>query len=131
MRSELLLLVFKLGRILRVFKLLKFIDEARGLRSLSVLRFPAEGGAWLQHLCDRERPARLPVPDGGERRLLGDRDHDHRRPRRRGAPDGTGAAAGFGGDAPGFGIIAIPTVILTVSEVRHHPQRSVEVVCSS
>ena len=28
-RSELLLWVFKFGRILRVFKLLKFIDEAR------------------------------------------------------------------------------------------------------
>ena len=31
MRSELLLWVFKFGRILRVFKLLKFIDEARVL----------------------------------------------------------------------------------------------------
>ena len=30
-RSELLLWVFKFGRILRVFKLLKFIDEARVL----------------------------------------------------------------------------------------------------
>ena len=32
MRSELLLWVFKFGRILRVFKLLKFLDEARVLR---------------------------------------------------------------------------------------------------
>ena len=31
----------------------------------------------------------------------------------------------------GFGIIAIPTGILTVSGVRHHQQRSVELVCSS
>ena len=31
----------------------------------------------------------------------------------------------------GFGIIAIPTGILTVSGVRHHQQRSVEVVCRS
>ena len=31
----------------------------------------------------------------------------------------------------GFGITAIPTGILTVSGVRHHQQRSVEVVCSS
>ena len=31
----------------------------------------------------------------------------------------------------GFGIIAIPTGILTLSGVRHHQQRSVELVCSS
>ena len=31
----------------------------------------------------------------------------------------------------GFGIIAIPTGILTVSGVRHHQQRSAELVCSS
>ena len=31
----------------------------------------------------------------------------------------------------GFGIIAIPTGILTVSGVRHHQQQSAELVCSS
>ena len=31
----------------------------------------------------------------------------------------------------GFGIIAIPTGILTVSGVRHHQQRSAELVCNS
>ena len=31
----------------------------------------------------------------------------------------------------GFGIIAIPTGILTVSGVRHHHQRVVELICSS
>ena len=31
----------------------------------------------------------------------------------------------------GFGIIAIPTGILTVSGVRHHQQRGVELICSS
>ena len=65
-RSELLLWVFKFGRILRVFKLLKFIDEARVLgqalkcphhRCLPVLCVSAAGGARLQHFCDRERPA--------------------------------------------------------------------------
>ena len=67
-RSELLLWVFKFGRILRVFKLLKFIDEARVLgqgpagkcphhQRLLVLCLPAAGGARLQHFCDRECPA--------------------------------------------------------------------------
>ena len=31
----------------------------------------------------------------------------------------------------GFGIIAIHTSILTVSEVRHHQQRSADMLCSS
>ena len=31
----------------------------------------------------------------------------------------------------GFGIIAIPTGILTVSGVRHHQQRVVELSCNS
>ena len=31
----------------------------------------------------------------------------------------------------GFGIIAIPTGILTVSGVRHHQQRGVEMTCAS
>ena len=62
MRSELLLWVFKFGRILRVFKLLKFIDEARVLgqacgkclhHRLLYLRLPAAGGARLRHFCDR------------------------------------------------------------------------------
>ena len=67
-RSELLLWVFKFGRILRVFKLLKFIDEARVLgqalrgsaRTIGVFLFfvfSAAGGARLQHFCDRECPA--------------------------------------------------------------------------
>ena len=67
-----------------------------------VFSLPAVGGARLQHLCDRERPARLPVPGGGEQRLLGDRHHDHRRLLRRVSPDGTGAAVGLSGDALGF-----------------------------
>ena len=43
-----------------------------------------------------------PVPDSGERRLLGNRDHDHRGLWRCGASDGVGAVAGIGGDAPVF-----------------------------
>ena len=67
-RSELLLWVFKFGRILRVYKLLTFIDEARVLgqalrgsaRTIGVffgICLPAACGVRLQHLCDRERSA--------------------------------------------------------------------------
>ena len=80
-RSELLLWQFKFGRILRVFKLLKFIDEARVLERRC--------GQCPHHWCfpvfvvllqvvlgysifviESVRP--IPVPDVGERRLLGD-----------------------------------------------------------
>ena len=94
-RSELLLWVFKFGRILRVFKLLKFIDEARVLgqalkgsaRTIGVFLF----FVFLLQVVPGysifviESPAGFPVPDGAQRRLLGDRDHDNRRLRRRGA----------------------------------------------
>ena len=66
-RSELVAVGVQVRRILRVFKLLKFIDEARVLgqalrgsaRTIGVLvfRLPAAGGARLQHFCDRECPA--------------------------------------------------------------------------
>ena len=62
---------------------------------------------WVTASSDRKRPARLPVPVGGEWRLLGDRDHDHRG-RRCGAQTELGRLLA-GGDALGFGIIAIPT----------------------
>ena len=53
-RSELLLWVFKFGRILRVFKLLKFIDEARVLgqalrgsaRTIGVFLFSSSCCRW-------------------------------------------------------------------------------------
>jgi len=141
-RSELLLWVFKFGRILRVFKLLKFIDEARLLgqalrgsaRTIGVFLFFV---VLLQvvlgysiFVIESARPDSQfqTVASGVYWAIV------------------TMTTVGYGDVVPqtelgrllasvvmllGFGIIAIPTGILTVSGVRHHQQRSVELVCSS
>ena len=98
-RSELLLWVFKFGRILQVFKLLSSsMKPACWGRPCGEV--PASASFCSSSSCcrwcsatafsRRECPARLPVPDGGERRLLGDRHHDHRWIWRCCSPDGTG-----------------------------------------
>ncbi len=123
-RSELLLWVFKFGRILRVFKLLKFIDEARVLGQ--ALRGSARTiGVFLFFVFLLQFQT---VASGVYWAIV------------------TMTTVGYGDVVPqtelgrllasvvmllGFGIIAIPTGILTVSGVRHHQQRSAELVCSS
>ena len=141
-RSELLLWVFKFGRILRVFKLLKFIDEARVLgqalrgsaRTIGVFLFfvvllQVELGYSI-FVIESARPDSQfqTVASGVYWAIV------------------TMTTVGYGDVVPqtelgrllasvvmllGFGIIAIPTGILTVSGVRHHQQRGVELICSS
>ena len=141
-RSELLLWVFKFGRILRVFKLLKFIDEARVLgqalrgsaRTIGVFLFFV---VLLQvvlgysiFVIESVRPDSQfqTVASGVYWAIV------------------TMTTVGYGDVVPqtelgrllasvvmllGFGIIAIPTGILTVSGVRHHQQKGVDVTCGS
>ena len=141
-RSELLLWVFKFGRILRVFKLLKFIDEARVLgqalrgsaRTIGVFLFFV---VLLQvvlgysiFVIESARPDSQfqTVASGVYWAIV------------------TMTTVGYGDVVPqtelgrllasvvmmlGFGIIAIPTGILTVSGVQHHKQRGLELTCSS
>ena len=107
-RSELLLWVFKFGRILRVFKLLKFIDEAKLLALVArqcthdlcvpVFCVSAAGGAGLRHFCDRKCWTELPVRHGVQRAVLGDRHDDHGWLRRCGAADRFGPVVGLGCD---------------------------------
>ena len=141
-RSELLLWVFKFGRILRVFKLLKFIDEARVLGQ--ALRGSARTiGVFLFFVF------LLQVVLGYSIFVI-----ESVRPDSQFQSVGSGVywaivtmtTVGYGDVVPqtelgrllasvvmllGFGIIAIPTGILTVSGVRHHQQQSAELVCSS
>ena len=141
-RSELLLWVFKFGRILRVFKLLKFIDEARVLGQ--ALRGSARTiGVFLFFVF------LLQVVLGYSIFVI-----ESASPESQFQTVGSGVywaivtmtTVGYGDVVPqtelgrllasvvmllGFGIIAIPTGILTVSGVRHHQQRGVELTCSS
>ena len=140
-RSELLLWVFKFGRILRVFKLLKFIDEARVLgqalrgraRTIGVFLFFV---VLLQvvlgysiFVIESVRPDSQfqTVASGVYWAIV------------------TMTTVGYGDVVPqtelgrllasvvmllGYGIIAIPTGILTVSGVRYHQRSEVDVTCS-
>mgnify|MGYP001173045971 FL=1 len=141
-RSELLLWVFKFGRILRVFKLLKFIDEARVLGQ--ALRGSARTiGVFLFFVV------LLQVVLGYSIFVI-----ESARPDSQFQTVGSGVywaivtmtTVGYGDVVPqtelgrllasvvmmlGFGIIAIPTGILTVSGVQHHKQRGLELTCSS
>ena len=141
-RSELLLWVFKFGRILRVFKLLKFIDEARVLGQ--ALRGSARTiGVFLFFVV------LLQVVLGYSIFVI-----ESARPDSQFQTVGSGVywaivtmtTVGYGDVVPqtelgrllasvvmmlGFGIIAIPTGILTVSGVQRHQQRGVELICSS
>ena len=133
-RSELLLWVFKFGRILRVFKLLKFIDEARVLgqalrgsaRTIGVFLFfvfllqVVLGYSIFVIESARPDSQFQTVASGVYWAIV------------------TMTTVGYGDVVPqtelgrllasvvmllGFGIIAIPTGILTVSGVRHQQQR--------
>ena len=136
-RSELLLWVFKFGRILRVFKLLKFIDEARALGH--ALRGSARTfGVFLFFVV------LLQVVLGYSIFVI-----ESARPDSQFQTVGSGVywaivtmtTVGYGDVVPqtelgrllasvvmmlGFGIIAIPTGILTVSGVQHHKQRGLD-----
>ena len=139
-RSELLLWVFKFGRILRVFKLLKFIDEARVLgqalrgsaRTIGVFLFfvfllqVVLGYSIFVIESARPDSQFQTVASGVYWAIV------------------TMTTVGYGDVVPqtelgrllasvvmllGFGIIAIPTGILTVSGVRHHQHHGVDVTC--
>ena len=134
--------MFKFGRILRVFKLLKFIDEARVLgqalrgsaRTIGVFLFfvfllqVVLGYSIFVIESARPDSQFQTVASGVYWAIV------------------TMTTVGYGDVVPqtelgrllasvvmllGFGIIASPTGILTVSGVRHHQQRSAELVCSS
>ena len=141
-RSELLLWVFKFGRILRVFKLLKFIDEARVLGQ--ALRGSARTiGVFLFFVV------LLQVVLGYSIFVI-----ESARPDSQFQTVGSGVywaivtmtTVGYGDVVPqtelgrllasvvmllGFGIIAIPTGILTLSGVRRHQQCGIERTCAS
>ena len=142
-RSELLLWVFEFVRILRVFKLLKFIDEVRVLGQALRREMPASSAFF----CSSS--VLLQVVLGYSIFVI-----ESARPDSQFQTVASGVywaivtmtTVGYGDVVSqtelgrllasvvmllGFGIIAIPTGILTVSGVRHHQQRSVEVVCSS
>ena len=133
-RSELLLWVFKFGRILRVFKLLKFIDEARVLgqalrgsaRTICVYLFfvfllqVVLGYAIFVIESSSPESQFQTVSNGVYWAIV------------------TMTTVGYGDLVPqtalgrllasvvmmlGFGIIAIPTGLLTVSGVRHQQKR--------
>ena len=126
--SGVLLWMFKFGRILRVFKLLRFVDEAD--RLLISLRECTAHRRVHPVCCDLAGVPRLPDGAGGKqppresiskhwaRGLLGRGDHDHRGLRRCGAANGARSSPGCGGDASGFGIIAIPTGIVSYEAIR-------------
>ena len=82
----------------------RVLGQASGsARTIGVFLFSSSCCRWCSATAflDRECPARLPVPDGGER-LLGDRHHDNSRLWRCGATYGAGTVAGLSGDAFGF-----------------------------
>ena len=140
-RSELLLWVFKFGRILRVFKLLKFIDEAKVLgqalrgsaRTIGVFLFFVfllqVVLGYAMFVIESVNPASQfkTVSSGVYWAIV------------------TMTTVGYGDVVPqtalgrllasvvmmlGFGIIAIPTGILTVSGVRQNRQSS-DQLCNS
>ena len=140
-RSELLLWVFKFGRILRVFKLLKFIDEAKVLgqalrgsaRTIGVFLFfvfllqVVLGYAIFVIESANPESQFKTVSSGVYWAIV------------------TMTTVGYGDVVPqtalgrllasvvmmlGFGIIAIPTGILTVSGVRQNRQSS-DLLCTS
>ena len=139
-RSELLLWVFKFGRILRVFKLLKFIDEAKVLaqalrgsaRTICVFLFfvfllqVVLGYAIFVIESAGPNSQFDTVSKGVYWAIV------------------TMTTVGYGDVVPqtalgrllasvvmmlGFGIIAIPTGILTVSGVKHHQNQLAGVPC--
>jgi voltage-gated potassium channel len=139
-RSELLLWVFKFGRILRVFKLLKFIDEAKVLaqalrgsaRTICVFLFfvfllqVVLGYAIFVIESSGPNSQFETVSKGVYWAIV------------------TMTTVGYGDVVPqtalgrllasvvmmlGFGIIAIPTGILTVSGVQHHQKQLEESAC--
>ena len=138
-RSELLLWVFKFGRILRVFKLLKFIDEARVLGQ--ALRGACTIGVFLFFVV------LLQVVLGYSIFVIESARLDSQFQKvASGVYLATMPIVGYVDVVPqmelgrllasvvmlmGFGIIFIPTGILMVSGIRHHQQWSVEAVCSS
>ena len=141
-RSELLLWVFKFGRILRVFKLLKFIDEARVLGQ--ALRGSARTiGVYLFFVF------LLQVVLGYAIFVI---ESSHPESQFETVSNGvywaivTMTTVGYGDVVPqtalgrllasvvmmlGFGIIAIPTGILTVSGVRQGKRSAEEQACSA
>ena len=140
-RSELLLWVFKFGRILRVFKLLKFIDEAKLLgqalrgsaRTIGVFLFfvfllQVVLGYAIFVIESADPGSQFKTVSSGVYWAIV-----------------TMTTVGYGDVVPqtalgrllasivmmlGFGIIAIPTGILTVSGVRQSRQRS-DLLCAS
>ena len=140
-RSELLLWVFKFGRILRVFKLLKFIDEARVLgqalrgsaRTICVYLFfvfllQVVLGYFIFVIESASPDSQFQTVSNGVYWAIV-----------------TMTTVGYGDLVPqtalgrllasvvmmlGFGIIAIPTGLLTVSGVRHQ-QKQRGITCSA
>ena len=141
-RSGLLLWVFKFGRILRVFKLLKFVDEARVLgqalrgsaRTIGVFLFfvfllQVVLGYGIFVIESASPDSQFQTVGSGVYWAIV-----------------TMTTVGYGDVVPrtalgrllasvvmllGFGIIAIPTGILTVSGVKHHQQQLAGGVCGS
>lgn len=140
-RSELLLWVFKFGRILRVFKLLRFIDEARVLgqalrgsaRTIVVylffvflLQVVLGYFIFVIESANPDSPFKT-VSNGVYWAIV------------------TMTTVGYGDYVPqtalgrllasvvmmmGFGIIAIPTGILTVAGVKHQGQQQNTITCA-
>ena len=140
-RSELLLRVFKFGRILRVFKLLRFIDEARVLgqalrgsaRTIFVylffvflLQVVLGYFIFVIESANPDSPFKT-VSNGVYWAIV------------------TMTTVGYGDYVPqtalgrllasvvmmmGFGIIAIPTGILTVAGVKHQGQQQNTITCN-
>ena len=140
-RSELLLWVFKFGRILRVFKLLRFIDEARVLgqalrgsaRTIVVYLFfvfllQVVLGYFIFVIESANPDSQFKTVSNGVYWAIV-----------------TMTTVGYGDYVPqtalgrllasvvmmmGFGIIAIPTGILTVAGVKHQGQQQNTITCA-
>ena len=141
-RSELLLWVFKFGRILRVFKLLKFIDEARVLgqalrgsaRTICVYLFfvfllQVVLGYFIFVIESANPDSQFQTVSNGVYWAIV-----------------TMTTVGYGDLVPqtalgrllasvvmmlGFGIIAIPTGLLTVAGVKHQGQQQNTTTCAA